>query len=131
MAGGAAFTLAVIGGGLVFFHWYANSAIFGKVVDEAGEPVENAMVQLLSCRGPQARTGTENWFGASSLGIRALPASPVDANLCPDTIRQSGPGPAATRTVEGRAVQTGGGRVVTDPFPNRERRNPISKFPTR
>lgn len=46
------------------FRWYPVSAISGRVVDESGEPVENALIQLLAERTYAGRR-TINTFGWS------------------------------------------------------------------
>jgi len=52
------------------FRWHAPSAISGRVVDEAGEPVENALVQLLRAdvRLGRRRVRTLQWDWSNDRG---------------------------------------------------------------
>jgi hypothetical protein len=52
------------------FVWHAPGAIFGKVIDDRGEPVASAQLQLIrvAVEGGRKRTRTAAWANADDLG---------------------------------------------------------------
>lgn len=64
------------------FRWYPTAAIFGKVVDDSGEPVENALVQLLrsSVLAGRRVTATVNFVRTNDLGEYRFASLPGGAH---------------------------------------------------
>lgn len=63
------------------FRWFPTAAIFGKITDDTGEPVENALVQLLrsSIAGGRRVTRSAGFTRTNDLGEYRFGSIPGDA----------------------------------------------------
>ena len=68
----------------LLFRWFPSAAISGKVIDSSGEPIEGALVQLLSSRiiGGRRSITTRGWQRSNDQGEYRFGPFPLEPITC-------------------------------------------------